>query len=322
MGDEYTVMVRSLNGQGWSEDSLSQVVRLGDPPLVTANGAQDVGQTTARLTGTVNANFVSTQVLYEISTKSDFSNILRSVSGNRLSTGSVASVFVDVTDLPEDAILYYRIVAENRLGKVISETLTFKTFAPLGVSIEDGAVFTDSANVNVYLSWPRGATAVILSNDGGFKTSSRFPLSTMVVWKLQSSGSERLPKVIYARYVLSNGSRSETYQDDIILDETDPILGVVTATRVSGATVNALSMFGAKKQPKKPSVRMNVSASDANSGLDRIEIKGGGKTLKFTVAPKTKRSVVTLTTSRTSVQVRSVDRAGNVSKWKTVKIPK
>jgi hypothetical protein len=81
-------------------------------------------------------------------------------------------------------------------------------------------------------------------------------------------------------------------------------------------------MFGAKKQPKKPSVRMNVSASDANSGLDRIEIKGGGKTLKFTVAPKTKRSVVTLTTSRTSVQVRSVDRAGNVSKWKTVKIPK
>jgi len=321
MGDEYTVMVRSLNGQGWSEDSLSQVVRLGDPPLVTANGAQDVGQTTARLTGTVNANFVSTQVLYEISTKSDFSNILRSVSGNRLSTGSVSSVFVDVTDLPEDAILYYRIVAENRLGKVISETLTFKTFAPLGVSIEDGAVFTDSANVNVYLSWPRGATAVILSNDGGFKTSSRFPLSTMVVWKLQSSGSERLPKVIYARYVLSNGSRSETYQDDIILDETDPVLGVVTATRVSGATVNALSMFGSKKPTKKPSVRMNVSASDANSGLDRIEIKGGGKTLKFTVSPTTKRSVVTVTTSRTSLQVRSVDRAGNFSNWKTVKIP-
>lgn len=321
MGDEYTVMVRSLNGQGWSEDSLPQVVRLGDPPFVTANGAQDVGQTTARLTGTVNANFVSTQVLYEISAKSDFSNILRSVSGNRLSTGSVATIFTDVTDLPEDTILYYRIVAENRLGKAVSETLTFKTFAPLGVSVEDGAVFTSNANVNVYLSWPRGATAVILSNDGGFKTSSRFALSTMVVWKLQSAGSERLPKVIYARYVLSNGSRSETYQDDIILDETDPIVGVVTAARISGVTVNALSMFGAKKS-LRPSVRLNVATSDANSGLDRIEVKGGSKTLRFVVNPKTKRSVVTLTTSRTSVQVRSVDRAGNVSKWKTVKIPK
>jgi alpha-tubulin suppressor-like RCC1 family protein len=322
MGDDYTVLIRAINEQGVSDDSLPQVVRLGNPPVAKAGGAQDVGQTTARLTGSVTANFVTTVVSYEISTKNDFSTILRSLSGKVSNSGDATSVFLDVTDLPEGAVLYYRIIAENRLGKSVSDAVTFTTFAPLGVSIEDGAVYTDSASVSVYLSWPRGATAVILSNDGGFKVSSRLPLSTLVSWKLQSSGSERLPKVIYVRYVLANGSRSETYQDDIILDETDPTLGTVNAARVSGTTVNALSVFGAKISLKKPSVRMNVSASDANSGLDRIEIKGGGKTLKFTVSPKTKKSVLTVTTSRTSVQVRSVDRAGNVSKWKTVKIPK
>jgi hypothetical protein len=322
MGDDYTVLIRAINEQGVSDDSLPQVVRLGNPPVAKAGGAQDVGQTTARLTGSVTANFVTTVVSYEISTKNDFSTILRSLSGKVSNSGDATSVFLDVTDLPEGAVLYYRIIAENRLGKSVSDAVTFTTFAPLGVSIEDGAIYTDSASVSVYLSWPRGATAVILSNDGGFKVSSRLPLSTLVSWKLQSSGSERLPKVIYVRYVLANGSRSETYQDDIILDETDPTLGTINAARVSGTTVNALSVFGAKISLKKPSVRMNVSASDANSGLDRIEIKGGGKTLKFTVSPKTKKSVLTVTTSRTSVQVRSVDRAGNVSKWKTVKIPK
>ena len=318
MGDEYTILVRSINAQGVSEDSLPQVLRLGDPPSVTASGAQDVGQTTARLVGSVDANFVSTQVSFEISTKSDFSTILRTISGRVLNSGDSTSVFVDVTDLPEDAMLYYRIVAENRLGRAVSETLTFKTFAPIGVSIEDGAVFTDSSSVNVYLSWPRGATAVILSNDGGFKSSSRFSLSSVVAWKLQSSGSERLPKVLYARYVLSNGSRSETYQDDIILDETDPTVGLVSVQRVAGLTVNALSLFKAVK----PSVKLGITTSDANSGLDRVEIKGGSKTLKFTVSPKSKKVTVTLTTSKTSVQVRSIDRAGNISKWKTVKIPK
>ena len=117
---------------------------------------------------------------------------------------------------------------------------------------------------------------------------------------------------------MSDGSRSETFTDDIILDETDPTMGTVSAQRVSGMTVNVLSLFRAKL----PSVKMTIVASDANSGLDRIEIKGGSKTLRFTVNPKTKKFVVTLTTSKTSVQVRSVDRAGNVSKWKTVKIPK
>jgi hypothetical protein len=258
----------------------------------------------------------------EVSTQSDFSSDVRVFAAGNVSGVVSSAVSVKAVDLREGTMYFYRVVASNSLGRTVGATVSFETAAPVGVSIDDGADYTDSPKVQVSLSWPRTAIAVLLSNDGGFKKYERVSLSKVTAWTLASTGNERLPKTIYVRYVMSDGSRSETFTDDIILDETDPTLGAVTATRVSGATVNALSAFVAKKPLKKPSVRMNVSASDANSGLDRIEIKGGGKTLKFTVNPTTKRSVVTVTTSRTSVQVRSVDRAGNVSKWKTVKIPK
>jgi hypothetical protein len=266
----------------------------------------------------VTANFAATNVVMEVSTLSDFSADVRTVSAGNVSGVSSSAVSARVVDLREATMYFYRVVASNALGRTVGATVSFETAAPVGVSIEDGADYTDSPKVQVNLSWPRSAMAVLLSNDGGFKNYKRVSLSKTATWTLSSTGSERLPKTIYIRYVMSDGSRSETFTDDIILDETDPTLGTVSAQRVGGTTVNALSVF----RVKKPSVKMTITASDANSGLDRIEIKGGGKTLKFTVNPKTKRSVVTLTTSRTSVQVRSVDRAGNVSKWKTVKIPK
>lgn len=116
---------------------------------------------------------------------------------------------------------------------------------------------------------------------------------------------------------MSDGSRSETFTDDIILDETDPTVGQVSVRRVAGTSVNALSLWSAKL----PSVRMAVSASDSNSGLDRIEVKSGGKSVKFSVAPRSKKVSIVLTTQKRTVQIRSVDRAGNASKWKTVKLP-
>jgi len=318
VGTTYSVKTRVANRQGNSPASDASSVRVGDPPDAQTTGASDVTSTTAVLMGRVTANFAATSVVMEVSTLSDFSADVRTVSAGNVTGVSSSAVSVRVADLREATMYFYRVVASNALGRTVGATVSFETAAPVGVSIEDGADYTDSPKVQVNLSWPRSAMAVLLSNDGGFKNYKRVSLSKITTWTLASTGSERLPKTIYVRYVMSDGSRSETFTDDIILDETDPTMGTVSAQRISGMTVNALSLFRAKL----PSVKMTIAASDANSGLDRIEIKGGSKTLRFTVNPKTKKFVVTLTTSKTSVQVRSVDRAGNVSKWKTVKLPK
>lgn len=317
VGTRYSVIARVSNRQGNSAPSEISVVRVGDPPDVQTTGASDVTSTTAILAGRVTANLATTEVFMQISTKSDFSSDSQTFRYGTVSGASSTSVSLKVVDLLESTMYFYRVVANNALGQSVGATISFETSAPVGVSIEDGSDYTNSPRVSVNLSWPRSATAVLLSNDGGFKNYKRISLTKTIAWTLASSGSERLPKTIYVRYVLSDGSRSETFTDDIILDETDPTLGTVSARRVSEPSVVALSL----KSGPLPSVRLSIAASDTNSGLDRIEIRSGGKSVRFSVAPKSKKISVLLTTQKRSVQVRSIDRAGNASKWKTVKLP-
>lgn len=309
MGSEYRVVVRSINAQGASPSSTPSNVRLGNEPTVVAEGAQDVGQSSVRLTASVNANFVSTEVRFEISDKSDFTSVLRKVNGRSLDSGVSTSVSVDVADLPEDTTLFYRVFAENQLGRASSETLTFRTFTPVGVSIEDGATYANSVNVDVFLSWPRGSIAVILSNDGSFKSSSRFSLASSVPWKLQTSGAERLTKVVYAKFVLSNGSRSSVYQDDIVLDETEPVLSDIRVSNESKEGV-ALAAAGGSS--------LRISASDSQSGIERFELKRfpeGTLTVVASTNPFGGTHLLDVVNSSPQIAIRAVDHAGNSSPW-------
>jgi alpha-tubulin suppressor-like RCC1 family protein/predicted RNA-binding protein with TRAM domain len=317
VGMSYSVIARVANRQGNSPASDVSVIRVGDPPDAQTTGASDVTSTTAVLAGRVTANFALTEVSMQVSTQSDFSSDVQTFPAGNVSGVSSSAVSLKVVDLQESTVYFYRVLASNALGRTVGATVSFETSAPVGVSIEDGADYTDSPRVLVNLSWPRAAMAVLLSNDGGFRNYKRISLSKTTTWTLASTGSERLPKTIYVRYVMSDGSRSETFTDDIILDETDPTVGQVSVRRVAETSVNALSLWSAKL----PSVRMTVSASDSNSGLDRIEVKSGRKSVRYSVAPRSKKVSIVLTTQKRTVQIRSVDRAGNTSKWKTVKLP-
>ena len=43
---------------------------------------------------------------------------------------------------------------------------------PVGMSINDGDVYTNSAKVTVHLTWPTCTTSALLANDGGFRPST------------------------------------------------------------------------------------------------------------------------------------------------------
>ncbi|MDQ5807794.1 MAG: Ig-like domain-containing protein, partial [Actinomycetota bacterium] len=92
-----------------------------------------------------------------------------------------------------------------------------------GVSIDDGARYTNDPDVTVRVVWPPLASGVALSNDGGFVGAPTLPLSAEIPWTIDDTGSERLPRTIYARFTGLPGLR-ETYQDDIVLDQTAPQL--------------------------------------------------------------------------------------------------
>jgi hypothetical protein len=166
----------------------------------------------------------------------------------------------------------------------------------------------------------------ILSNDGGFKSSETFDLvdaSADIKWTLVSSRDERLPKIVYVKYVSRFGNTSTTPStDDIILDTTAPVLAAATAS-ASAAPAAAVTVQAVRASKKKNGARILVKASDKNSGVGTIEVRSSAKKKATTIVyakPKAASQWVTVKTKSKTLQVRVLDRAGNASAWKTVRV--
>jgi len=204
----------------------------------------------------------------------------------------------------------------------------------VGVSINEAAIFTNDPVVKLKVSWPPLATDLFVSNDGGFATSSSFPLpaSGIIEWTLSSSGPERLPKQVYVRY-LNAGNDTVTYSDDIILDETPPVIQQATVVE-SGAGASAIaglrSLRGAapasvsKSRRKKPKgVRIRLKARDATSGVVAVQVartrRVKGPVVKVGNRLKQVSRVINPRVRYRPKLIRVKDAAGNWSRFRRVK---
>ena len=171
----------------------------------------------------------------------------------------------------------------------------------VGVSVNNGAIATNDPNVQLNLVWPGFSKRVLISNDGSFTPRKTLDVAPVVPWRLQESGSERLPKTVYVRYRGAPGP-TQSYTDDIILDQTQPL---ITSALLPAAPA---SVAGKAK--------LRVAARDNSSGVAAFQLarSKGGK--KITVKVKRRRRVErTVRVSGTRWFVRAKDAAGNKSKW-------
>ena len=109
------------------------------------------------------------------------------------------------------------------------------------------------------------------------------------------SGPERLPKTIYVRFGDSFWMDPQTYQDDIILDQTAP--------RIPAATLVL---------PHRGPDRLQLTARDNVSGVGSVQLRKGDQ------RPSEWRnfaSSIKLPHGARRLRVRVRDRAGNGSKW-------
>jgi hypothetical protein len=180
--------------------------------------------------------------------------------------------------------------------------------AQIGVSINDGAQYTNDPKVKLKVVAPPGVTALLISNDGGFAGALPQPVSNEIDWTLDSSGPERLPKTVYLRF-LTGPFASPNYTDDIILDERPP---VVDSAAIAGAPAAASSAAVAKARTWK----VKVKAHDTNSGVGFVQVtaskKRPGRLLKY------RKSVKAKSPTRPKF-LRARDRAGNYSKWRKLR---
>jgi YVTN family beta-propeller protein len=206
----------------------------------------------------------------------------------------------------------------------VSRTFAIRLSPPdgeVGVSIEDGDSYTNSKQVTLNLVWPEYATAVRISNDGGFASSKTQTkdLAASIDWELDDSVKGIYTKVVYVRFNGAANTR-ETYTDDIILDTTAP-----TITRTAASTGTS-------------TITLSLAATDDITGVDNIQIMAGDTTvtknyaknvsvplanlgLVVTTSSINSMSVATVKSlSLTTIKVRVSDSAGNWTRWRTVSV--
>jgi hypothetical protein len=232
-------------------------------------------------------------------------------SGSPVATGSAAAFASPGLEVivSDDTTTDFHATATNDAGtSPCSDAFTYVQVSrppgPVGVTINDGDLFTNDPHVNIAAVWPKGTQRIVISNDGSFAHADHFHLDHEIPWTLRSSGAERLPKIVYVRF----DEDTQTFSDDIILDETAP--SVQQASLTSNGSGGTLSL----------------EAKDSNSGVAKIQVRRGHHKpfLKLRVAKKNKRGKRKVARrfsvpAARNLSVRVFDAAGNRSHWKRVK---
>jgi hypothetical protein len=140
---------------------------------------------------------------------------------------------------------------------------------PVGVSINEAALYTNDPLVRLLLRPPQGATGVLVSNDGGFSGASSSPINGEEThsWTLASTGAERLPKTVHVRFMGGGADDSKDYTDEIILDQTPPTVRTVRIYRRGNRRIVGRRAAAPGRGCGGQSLVMKVAAHDASSGL-------------------------------------------------------
>jgi PKD repeat protein len=179
----------------------------------------------------------------------------------------------------------------------------------VGVSINGGAFATNDPHVTLSLVWPVNADSLLASNDGGFGDAGStqvFPVAPEVGWTLPSAGAERLPKTVYVRFRVSGTSGSETYTDDIVLDQDAP---AVTSAQASHRVLRVKALDG-----NTGVASLIVTRPHAKLPLKTKQLAPAGSQASTRVT-----TTVQLPRGLRRAYVRAVDAVGNKSRWRWIK---
>jgi hypothetical protein len=109
--------------------------------------------------------------------------------------------------------------------------------AQYGLSIDNGALFTNQITTTLYLTAPGGTTEMMISNDGGFGGAQWEPFANQKQWMISAYGASVIPRTVYGKFK-RYGQISGLYQDDIILDQTPPTGSVTISNTVKTQNMN------------------------------------------------------------------------------------
>jgi hypothetical protein len=236
-------------------------------------------------------------------------------------TPSITTTFANPGEVP----VRVEVTDDLGLSDIASTTVPILRQGGVGVSINNGDYATNTANVQLDLVWPEGATKAEASNDGGFGPAGNTEtvgVAPAIAWRLAAAGHKRFPKTVYLRFPDSS-TPNVTYTDDIILDTTIPVVESATSAGVARAEARGSKSRGAGRDYK-----VRLRAKENLSGISELQFSTshrGGTTLVLT--DHTKRGIlrlartVTIPMTARPKWLRARSAAGNWSKWHRIAQP-
>jgi PKD repeat protein len=247
-------------------------------------------------------------------------------SGSYGTDGGTSPTISHTFSAPGTYTVQLRVTRSGGRIDFASGTIEVTPIPPLGrvgVSIDGGDYATDSPNAQISAVWPSGAAQLLISNDGGFAaagSTQTLSLASTVPWTLARTGSDRLPKTVYVRF-LGAGMDDVTFSDDIILDEVAPTLQ--SAQLVSSSTpAKASTSRAERKKKKKRSYRIRFRAQDKLAGI--CAVAGSARRSHGTIVTIKNchrkgithlARTVTLKSTAAPAYVRVRNSAGKWSRW-------
>jgi len=171
-GQTYHYRVVGENSEGTTYGMDMTFTTGANPPTVTTEPATNIGNFTATLNGTVNANNLSSTVTFEWGLTDAYGNTIGATPG--VVTGDVTTpVYADLAGLDYNTTYHFRCVATNVAGTTYGADEVFTTLCP--VPMAAGAI--------------TGPTSVCQSTVGHVYTVAPITYATGYEWTLPAGGT-------------------------------------------------------------------------------------------------------------------------------------
>ena len=125
-GTTYYLRAYATNSEGTGYGTVEQFITLGSLPVATTLAATDVTAFAATLNGSVNANYLSTEVTFEYGLTTSYGSTA-TASQSPVTGNTVENASADLTGLTGGTTYHFRIKTVNSLGTTLGSDMSFTT---------------------------------------------------------------------------------------------------------------------------------------------------------------------------------------------------
>ena len=126
-GTTYYFRANATNLAGTVSGGIASFTTLGGLPIATSANASAVASDSVTVAGTVNANSVSTQAFFQLSSDAEFTALVATIVAGDVMGDETASLTATFAGLVPGNTYYWRVAATNAAGTALGTTSTFTT---------------------------------------------------------------------------------------------------------------------------------------------------------------------------------------------------